>query len=305
MFRLSSIFFIVFFILSLPLLSEVKWETDFNKAIKKASLEKKDVFAYFTGSDWCSLCKVLKKEVFDKDGFLEAVQKDFVILKIDFPKKKTLSDIEQQRNDKLAADYSVEGFPTVLLIDTASRVFAKTGYKGIPADEYQLHIKGMLKIKAERDKLFNSAVTLEGVEKAKALGKGLAVLGDVPKLQYNSIVEDILKADPDDKSGFKKTVVIKQKLAGLEEQVIRFVEGSKYKEARKAIEDFIKELSPTGEDKQKAMLYKIYTYEKNSIDFDEVEKYLDSIIAINPKTESAGDAQGVKDQVAELRKSKE
>lgn len=299
-----NIFFLILFSLGLTSNSEPRWEVDLKEALKKADLEKKDVFAYFTGSDWCPLCKVLKKEVFDKEDFLEDLQKDFVLLKVDFPKKKPLAEVEQRKNDLLSRDYSIEGFPTVLLLDRSARAFAKTGYKDLPASEYRQHLNNLLKIKKERDELFKAAEALEGVDKARVLGKAMNLLGDIPKTQYAAIINDILKEDPEDKTGFKKTVVLKQKLAGLESQVIRLVEGSRVEEAQAAIKKFIEEFKPQGEERQKAMLYRIYTLEKDSIDVDEVEKYLDSIISVDPNTESANDARGVKEQVQSLRQSK-
>jgi len=282
---------------------EIKWQTDFKDALKIAKLEKKDVFAYFTGSDWCSFCKVMKKEVFEKTDFIDGIQKKFILLKIDFPKKKPLPIVQQQKNDNLAREYSIEGFPTILLLDSSGRCFAKTGYTGTSSKDYLLKVMESIKKKIERDRHLVAASKLKGVEKAAALGKAIEVVGDVPRLQYKAVIDEILKADPKDESGYKATLVLKQKLAALENQVVKLVESSKTLEAQKIISDFLSEFKPEGEAKQKAMLYRIYTYEKDSIDFDQVEKYLDSIIAISPKSESANDARGVKAQVQQLRQS--
>ena len=49
--------------------SSVDWQTDYEKVLKKAKKEKKNVLVYFTGSDWCPPCKMLKKDLFETDAF--------------------------------------------------------------------------------------------------------------------------------------------------------------------------------------------------------------------------------------------
>ena len=40
------------------------WEPDFEAAKARAARENKDLFVYFTGSDWCYWCLLVRKEVF-------------------------------------------------------------------------------------------------------------------------------------------------------------------------------------------------------------------------------------------------
>ncbi|MCM8526181.1 MAG: thioredoxin family protein, partial [Lentisphaeraceae bacterium] len=265
---------------------------------------KKDIFVYFTGSDWCSYCRVLHKKVFDKDNFLVNLQKEYVLLKIDFPQSKPLPEAEQERNEQLSEDYSIEGFPTVLLMDKDGRTFAKTGFRDEGPAEYTKHLKSIAKNKAERDKNFAAAKSLNGVEKAEALIKALNSLGDVPTLQYKYIQKQIVESDPEDKTGYQKEVLIKEKVSGLEQKVVQLVEGEKSKDALKAIDEFLTKHSPQGEVKQKVMLMKIYTYERNSTNLDEVDMLMDSIIAINEKSETAENARSIKAQIVEMKKEK-
>ena len=295
----------VLFLLAFTSVSaEVKWQTDMKVAQENAAKEGKDIFVYFTGSDWCSYCRVLHSKVFDKDNFLENLKKEYILLKIDFPQRNPLPEVEQMKNEKLSTDYSVEGFPTVLLMDKDGRAFAKTGFRDEGPAEYAKHLKTIAENKKTRDKNFKAAESLSGVAKAEALVKALSSLGDVPTLQYKNIQDQIIKADPDDKTAYQKDVLIKQKLIGLEETVVKFVESKKSAEAVKAIDGFLAKHSPLGEIKQKVMLMKIYTYEKDSTNLDEVDKLMDSIIAIEPKSETAGNAQSIKDQIVEMKKAK-
>jgi len=283
--------------------AEVKWQTDMKEAQKSATAQGKDIFAFFTGSDWCTYCIMLEKEVFKKENFLEDLEKKYVLLKVDFPQRKPLPKPEQIKNDQLSEDYSIQGFPTVLLLDSSGRAFGRTGYKGLGPKEYNEHLNELAMHKSVRDENFAAANKLEGIKKAEALITALKSLGDVPTLHYKGIQEEIFKADPEDKTGYKKNIVLKEKLVGMEEAIVKLIETGKPEEALGMINKFIDEHSPEGEDKQKALLFKIYTYKKDSVNLDEVDKLMDSIIAIDPKTETAENAKGIKQQVAEMRKA--
>jgi len=98
------------------------WETDLDKAIEKAKAEKKSVLVEFTGSDWCPPCIAMRKNVFTKKEFIEAASKKFVLVELDFPKgDKELAE----KNQPLAEKYEIEGFPTVVLLDSEGKEFTR------------------------------------------------------------------------------------------------------------------------------------------------------------------------------------
>ena len=122
-----------------------KWETDFEVAKKRAKDENKEILADFTGSDWCGWCIKLKKEVFDQPEFQEYAKKHLVMLELDFPHGKKLPAKEKEQNDKLSEEFKVEGFPTILLMNSKGKEVGRTGYQeGGPA-KYVEHLKGLLK----------------------------------------------------------------------------------------------------------------------------------------------------------------
>lgn len=104
-----------------------KWLTDLEEAKKVAQAEKKDILVDFTGSDWCVWCQRLKAEVFDKPEFA-AASKDFVLVELDFPRAKKLAPGVKEKNEALAKQFNISGFPTVLLLDSKGELFAQTGY---------------------------------------------------------------------------------------------------------------------------------------------------------------------------------
>ncbi len=124
---------------------EFKWETDLEVAKKRAKDEKKDILVDFTGSDWCGWCIKLKKEVFDQPEFQEYAKKKLVMLELDFPRKTELPAKLKEQNEKMAKEFNVEGFPTVLLMNSRGKEVARTGYQEGGPDAYVTHVKKLLK----------------------------------------------------------------------------------------------------------------------------------------------------------------
>jgi len=128
---------------------EVRWVTNLEEAQKIAVAQKKDLLVDFTGSDWCVWCIRLKKEVFSQPGFA-AASKDFVLVELDFPQNKSQPDEEKKLNRALAAQYGIEGYPTVLLMNAKGEVYAKTGYKPGGAEKYVQQLLELKKNKTEK-----------------------------------------------------------------------------------------------------------------------------------------------------------
>ena len=98
------------------------WQTDLDKAIKQAKAEKKSVLVEFTGSDWCPPCIAMRKNVFTKKEFIDAASKKFVLVELDFPQgDKELAE----KNQPLAEKYKIEGFPTVVLLNSEGKEFTR------------------------------------------------------------------------------------------------------------------------------------------------------------------------------------
>ncbi len=92
--------------------SDIDWQTDYQKVLKVAKKEKKNVLVYFTGSDWCPPCKMLKKDLFETEEF-KSISKEYVLLYVDIPRNKDLLTPEQlQQNKALLPKYNKKGvFP--------------------------------------------------------------------------------------------------------------------------------------------------------------------------------------------------
>ena len=105
------------------------WLTDFTKAQSQARTEKKAMLLNFTGSDWCGWCIRLQREVFSKPEFDEYARKNLVLVEVDFPKRKAQSDALLRANRALAQRFSVEGYPTLVVLDSAGKELGRLGYE--------------------------------------------------------------------------------------------------------------------------------------------------------------------------------
>ncbi len=104
-----------------------KWLTDYENALKEAKKEDKNVLVYFTGSDWCPPCKMLKTDLFDSEEF-KALSEDYVLLYVDIPRNKDLLTPEQMAHNKeVMVKYNKKGvFPLLKIVNA----------KGSALDEY-------------------------------------------------------------------------------------------------------------------------------------------------------------------------
>jgi thioredoxin-related protein len=114
---------------SVPRAPNDTWLTDFAAAKQQAASENKKLLLDFTGSDWCGYCKLLEAEVLSTDAFKDFA-KDYVLVRIDFPRSTELAPDLKQQNDALAQQFQVGGFPTLIAMDSSGReITRQSGYQ--------------------------------------------------------------------------------------------------------------------------------------------------------------------------------
>lgn len=105
------------------------WTTDYKAALEKAKTENKLVLLDFTGSDWCGYCKLLDKEVFTQPEFNHFADQTYILVTVDFPHGKQLSDDLKNQNDALNKKFKIDGFPTLIVIDADGKELGRqVGY---------------------------------------------------------------------------------------------------------------------------------------------------------------------------------
>lgn len=124
------------------------WNTSIEKAKSISSKENKAIILVFSGSDWCAPCIKLDKNIWQSNEFKKEASSSWVLLKADFPKKKTNSQSEELKaqNNALAEKYNKEGFfPLVVVLDKNGKVLGKTGFKNVKPAEYISLLKSFVK----------------------------------------------------------------------------------------------------------------------------------------------------------------
>jgi thioredoxin-related protein len=123
--RMNRVFFLIAVVFGLAASAaaraENSWETDFKKAQQQAKASNKLLFIDFTGSDWCGFCIRLDKEILSKPEFKDYASKNLVLLEIDFPRRKEQSTDVKEQNQRLAQEYQIEGFPTLVVLNGEGR----------------------------------------------------------------------------------------------------------------------------------------------------------------------------------------
>ncbi len=124
-----------------PRVSALEWLTDVDAALARARTEHKAVLLDFTGSDWCGWCKKLKAEVFDNFEFAPYANANLIMVEVDFPRHKSISAAQLAANENLASKYGVEGYPTIILLNSAGQQIGKSGYQAGGPKPYIDHLK--------------------------------------------------------------------------------------------------------------------------------------------------------------------
>ncbi len=121
-------FLTTFFVYSQDETSSLNWLLDINEALEISKNEQKPLLVYFTGSDWCPPCKMLKKDFFNTSEFEERANK-MVLLMVDIPRRVDIITKEQkEKNIKLVRKYNKEGgYPNLVALNSSGEVIGELG----------------------------------------------------------------------------------------------------------------------------------------------------------------------------------
>jgi protein disulfide-isomerase len=106
---------------SLALAGAEGWLTNWEAAKAKAKAENKPILINLTGSDWCTWCIKLEKEILSQKAFKEFAAENLVLMDADFPKKKPQSEELKKQNAALEKEYLAGGYPTIWLLDAEGK----------------------------------------------------------------------------------------------------------------------------------------------------------------------------------------
>jgi thioredoxin-related protein len=290
------------------------WTEDYAAAQTTAAAEKKDILLDFTGSDWCGYCIKLHEEVFSKEVFKKEAPKDFVLVSLDYPRETEQPEKLKTQNAELAQKFEIKGYPSIVLLDSAGRPYAATGYEEIGADKYVESLKELQKLRVERDASFAKAAKADGLERAKLLKTALDELEPAwVHAFYTKEVDEIIAADKADSLGMKKdrdrqakaadvgrqVSAAQEKLQARSEEIQKLIEEKKAPEVLAIIDKLIADEKLEGEAKQQISLSKLMVYGPERL--DDAAKLVDEVIAIDPDSETAEEAKGLKERIVDMK----
>jgi thiol-disulfide isomerase/thioredoxin len=92
-----------------------EWHEDPDAAFAEAAELGLPVYVVFTGSDWCPPCKQLEKTIHEASAFSDFADEHLVLLKLDFPRRKSQSSKVKERNREMASEWGVNSYPSLFL----------------------------------------------------------------------------------------------------------------------------------------------------------------------------------------------
>lgn len=182
---------------AIPLLGAT-WEPDLDKALERAAEEKKAVLVDFTGSDWCTWCIKLRKDVLDTPAFTEYAEPRFVFAEVDVPQNPERAGgvAKVEANRQLCEKFGVRGFPTLLVLSPEGIVVGRlAGYRPMP------RLQPGLDAALELSNMLQTARNLQGEEKARAL---MEVYSRLNPQEGAAITTWIAACDPENTTGIRE-----------------------------------------------------------------------------------------------------
>lgn len=130
---MKKIILVLFIVLGAITMSaqELKWHTDLAEAMKISEKQKKPLFMFFTGSDWCGWCIRLQKEVLKTPEFAAWADKNVVLVELDFPRKTAQAPEIKSQNMQLAQTFQVRGYPTVWIANATKNKEGKINFSAL------------------------------------------------------------------------------------------------------------------------------------------------------------------------------
>ena len=283
-----------------PCLAAEGWLTDMDAAKKEAAEQKKDLMIEFTGSDWCPPCMQLRANVFSKPDFQKEAQKNFVLLELDYPRRKKQSAEVKAANRKLAEQYGVTSFPTIVFADASGKPFG--GFVGgRPREDVMKAMQDALKNK-EALQMVEAEVAKASTDEARAVA-----LMEVFKLAprdyvdnfYGDVKAEIKKLDKDDKSGLKAADAHADQLKKEQKEVQDYLAGKMTAnttpaEALQVVKSYPNHDKLLPETQQELLMMEFGTFLNSTGDVDGAVLILDKVAELKPGTEAGQQAPRIK-----------
>lgn len=132
---------------------QLLWVEDYAEACKMSQVAEKPMLIAFVGSDWCPWSQKLIHEVLEQPDFISEMRHTAILVWIDFPEQSALTAERKAQNQALKSQFQISELPTLLLLDTAGRVVARSGFLPLKPKEMAERLKSALRDGALLDKV--------------------------------------------------------------------------------------------------------------------------------------------------------
>ncbi|MBN2844063.1 MAG: thioredoxin family protein [Sedimentisphaerales bacterium] len=241
---LRTLLSVVFMAFNASAASDI-WTIDYEAAKKQAAQSGRDLLLDFTGSDWCGWCIRLDKEVFDQDYFKTEAVKDFVLVKLDFPRDSSgLTQETKDQNQMLAEKHNIGGYPTIILANAAGEPYESTGYREGGPEEYVKHLReAKSTIGSVRKALDLAGKETDPAKKVVMLDEAISKLSQASLDKYfASYVDEIIALDKDNAQGLRNKYLLPREIDALVKM------GDDPDALMAKADEIVKELKLEGED---------------------------------------------------------
>lgn len=92
--------------------NDITWTNDIESAQKIADNSNKNIMVFFT-AEWCSPCRIMKRQVFADNDIMKAIDAKVVPVEI---------NIDDQNAEALVKQYNIGATPTTIFIDPQGKV---------------------------------------------------------------------------------------------------------------------------------------------------------------------------------------
>ena len=279
--RLSSTIFLVL----CPALFAAERLPDFPAAVEKAKSGGQDIAVLFHGSDWCTPGKKLATQ-WTSDAFVKAAGEGLLLVDIDRKESPSPADEALAKSNE-ACPVKPRSLPAIALFDKNGRLVALR--EGTPELDSlgrpEQAIQRAIDVRKKRDDLWKKADGMSGQQKAAQLAAGLDLLGigAGPKNAYQPVIEEMKKADPEDRSG----ALARYSFPGRKLLDIAVDKGKagKFTEADDEIGSWLKKPQLTKAQRQEALAARFALYQRWPEKKTGLATVLKEIEKIDPKSE--------------------
>lgn len=260
------------------------WMTDLPAAMQKAAKENKLVLIDFTGSDWCSACVQLRRNVLDNPDFRAYADERFVLMEVDLPQRKSFDPVLRAKNEAIAARYGVAAYPTIMVLNPQGGVLG--GFQ--EGDKTVKEAIAVLDNAYTVDALFRKAAMQSGLERANTLYEAYLIYPDSKGFaaQNEALRNEIVKCDPQNVTGIHDAAAVIEQARLFLNQRSRYAYNSP--ELGKLLEQQLREAMPAN--RPSVMLERCQfamTTARTVEDIVETRKMFEEVIPLLPEEQAA------------------